>query len=505
MDLLDNIRAFIRMELPSDKLKEIISDVPNEQDCVVPLEDWIVLYEKMLNSDMVVDEFFDCFMKAYFSLTEDSGIYIFPENQSEIDGLKSGNYFIEDMNILVSWDFYDEYQGMSLKDALLEYDFVKEAYECCKANINKPFSEHIFPKSAKQKYIQFLNDALKGKSQEELDLYRRFVEELCEVDDVIALECKGYGCYGGDEAYECDWVTSRDCMLRLLNVNPSEKRKAVYANTLGYIYYYGRCNDKIPEYEKAFQMYSIGAAGGMIESMYKLADMYLGGKGVPQNSLAGENIIQWIYNHHYKDFLWGDGGKIADLALRIGSLEAEKGHDRWALFYLTQADYAIRKRMPEGHYGDQKVFRSIQEQLEKARDVPYYQADRKSISGKRPVAIDNAFSGNYIVKIQLKPLKSSLKIIAVRRPKPSKWKAKLIEVAFPEYGYYNLQDSIIEKASGNIEYTTASGDPEFYAERMEFDSETRTLSFFLLDEVVATVQADKFSFRFLKIDYNVNG
>lgn len=233
MELIESIRAFIRMELSSEELTEVLSNVHEERDCTVPLEDWMALYEKMSKLEITVDAFYDRFLKAYFYLTEDSGIYIFPEPESEIDMLRSGGYFINDMNIMVSWDFYDEYQGMSMKEAMAEYDFVKEAYDCCKCNIGKPFSDQQFPAMAKQDYIQCLNDHLKGKSEEEINLYRKFVEELCARDNVDALECKGYGCYGGDEAFECDWVTSRDCMLRLLEVNPSDKRKAVYANTLG--------------------------------------------------------------------------------------------------------------------------------------------------------------------------------------------------------------------------------------------------------------------------------
>ena len=56
---------------------------------------------------------------------------------------------------------------------------------------------------------------------------------------------------------------------------------------IGYIYYYGRCWDGQPQYDEAFRYFSVGAAGGIYESRYKLADMFAKGYGVVQN----KNII----------------------------------------------------------------------------------------------------------------------------------------------------------------------------------------------------------------------
>lgn len=99
-------------------------------------------------------------------------------------------------------------------------------------------------------------ETLQMMDEESLAKARRYTEELCREDNVFALRLKGYACYGGNRLYECDWTAARDCMLRLRELADD----AEYANTLGYIYYYGRCNGGEPEYEKAFPQLSIPPA-----------------------------------------------------------------------------------------------------------------------------------------------------------------------------------------------------------------------------------------------------
>ena len=112
-------------------------------------------------------------------------------------------------------------------------------------------------------------------SKSKKEVVKRIVDEECENEDLSAMYIKGYGCYGGDHIYDCDWEESRRLITKLFE----KTENPTYANTLGYIYYYGRCNKGVPEYDKAFQYFSIGATHGVMESMYKQADMYLSGKG----------------------------------------------------------------------------------------------------------------------------------------------------------------------------------------------------------------------------------
>ena len=139
------------------------------------------------------------------------------------------------------------------------------------------------------------------------------------------------------------------------------------ANTLGYMYYYGRCTDGVPEYDKAFYYFSIGAAGWYYESRYKLADMYRHGYGVAKNPKVVWSIIWELYEEQLKKIRRGEfGSNFADVALRAGNIWKE-GINCYAspdnaYFYYLQAQYAIRMRMlAEDNYGDQKVAAGIEQ------------------------------------------------------------------------------------------------------------------------------------------------
>lgn len=232
-------------------------------------------------------------------------------------------------------------------------------------NERRPVLERDYTDEEKAYYLENMwkDETVRFASDTERTLYRKFAEELCEKENVTALRCKGYGCYGGDAAYDCDWNTSLECMQKLLELTG----EAGYANTLGYIYYYGRCWNGEPQYEQAFRYFSIGAAGGWFESRYKLADMFVHGYAVPKNPEIACEIVAELYSENLKRFLKGDPCKFADVALRMGSYE-ESGYRgtsnaRLAYIYYLQAAFAIRQRAKLHWYGDAKVAEGISKAL----------------------------------------------------------------------------------------------------------------------------------------------
>ena len=160
------------------------------------------------------------------------------------------------------------------------------------------------------------DENLRMMDEETLAKARRYTEELCREDNVFALRLKGYACYGGNRLYECDWTAARDCMLRLRELADD----AEYANTLGYIYYYGRCNGGEPEYEKAFPQFSYAAANGLFEAIYKLGDLYSHGYGCRKSEETAQNLYHMVYNETKKKFLRGYDASFADAALRLGKV-----------------------------------------------------------------------------------------------------------------------------------------------------------------------------------------
>lgn len=195
---------------------------------------------------------------------------------------------------------------------------------------------------------------------------RQAVDGLCARDNPAALEYKAYACYGGNAVYPCDWPASRDCLLRLLALDTvSDEDKCGFANTLGYIACYGRCDDGRPQYPEAAKYFTMGALGGHYESLYKLADLYLRGLGVEKNTGIAVSLTTQVYTECREALLQGeDATKFADAALRMDGLCESgllEGGTREALRFYLEADCAIRLRLCAGDFfGDAVVFSAIQ-------------------------------------------------------------------------------------------------------------------------------------------------
>ena len=222
--------------------------------------------------------------------------------------------------------------------------------------------------TVKEEYIRYYDrpEVLEKASEAEILLYVLYVDELCARKNVTALQAKAYACYGGNRAYACSWTRARDLLMELMQLDDAPG----YANSLGYIYYYGRTNNGRPEYARAFYYFSIGAAGGMIESRYKIADMFRGGYGVPKNERIANRLINELYAENLPlmmDQVWDC--KFADIALRLGLIHRDgTGTEKMplaALFFLLQARFAIRRRREAAqYYGDEEVEKNIERALE---------------------------------------------------------------------------------------------------------------------------------------------
>ena len=202
-------------------------------------------------------------------------------------------------------------------------------------------------------------------TEEELQQYYELVEEGIAKDWICALEVKGYGCYGGNDLYECDWDEAFRCINRLAELTGN----ACYYNTLGYIYYYGRCNGGVPQYDEAFKCFAIGSACGYFESTYKLADMFEHGYGVPQNYHACHSLTTRHYHETRERFCKGEyGTNFCDVSLRVGGLY-EKGIDEdvdliAAYTYYLEAKAASDLRLMTGDgYGDDRVAQRIDDAI----------------------------------------------------------------------------------------------------------------------------------------------
>ncbi len=241
---------------------------------------------------------------------------------------------------------------------------------------NKPLSQRRYPDYCKAQLLSALSDdsALENASEDEAVLYKCFAEELCEKGIKEGLNAVGYGCYGGNRVFPCDWKKSEECMLRLIDTVDGMPDRAFYANTLGYIYYYGRTTDGKPDYEKAYKYFSLAAFNGIYEAEYKVADMYKNGYYVPKCIETAKGIVAGLYDRNLEFIQCGQFNcKFADIALRMGGFFENEdddfdGNSAMMLKYYYEASFAIRMRMIEtDYYGDTKVFDAIEKALGDAK------------------------------------------------------------------------------------------------------------------------------------------
>ena len=364
------------------------------------------------------------------------------------------------------------------------------------ANRGKPLSETDFSDEEKEGYIQQFNDDenLKKASDVELALCRRFVDELIPKDSGFALYLLGYSTYGGNVLYGCDWKTSRDCMIRLYDKtgNPT------FANTLGYIYYYGRCTGGVPEYEKAFKEFAISAANGLHEGMYKIADMFLHGYACRKSESAAKFLYETVYEDCYNQFLRGQEGAFADAALRMGNvylkgIGGEKDPEA-AYYYFLQAGYAAKRRAARSDFfGDVNVIMGIKNSLEKTRkELPDdYFSDH--ISLERPRIFEYVIEKGYRGQITVERREDGKATVRVTRcPMRGQERPEPLLITYTPIDFCELADGL--ELEG-INLKTSFGDfPEvgFRYDSVEWNETDKRLDLYYDFDPVGWISCDEY-------------
>ena len=154
-------------------------------------------------------------------------------------------------------------------------------------------------------YIKFIRDVLDEKEYKddetvfELDTYSLVLQSICyetwrgrkisqkceefyrihlqvnaNENDARSMRTLGYEYYEGTNGFPLDMEKSLYWLEKYFEATGDPD----VARTIGYIYYYGRTTDGVPQGDKAFQYFAIGhIAGHYYEATYKLADCYLKG------------------------------------------------------------------------------------------------------------------------------------------------------------------------------------------------------------------------------------
>ena len=265
----------------------------------------------------------------------------------------------------------------SLEDLIAEIESFKKEE-------GKPLCERTFTTQEMEDFLAVWDmDKVEREATPEIRaLYVRFVNALADAGDPAGLYQKAYACYGnGSAGFSQDWAASRDCLLKLEKIAPDPG----YANTLGYIYYYGRTTDGVPDYQEAFKWFSIGAAGGIIESRYKLADMFVRGRACPKDPQTAHSIVAELFNDSAIPFSHGQAEtKFADVCLREAGLLCDGTgciaypDDAYALALLAKCAIRMR-RLAADWYGDASVERNIDDMISELQPKTAYAEAQEEI------------------------------------------------------------------------------------------------------------------------------
>ena len=386
----------------------------------------------------------------------------------------------------------------------LDIDLILHDIELMKQDNFEDITPELWDEVREDSVLSNIEDNRLGELNEQtINWYRKAVEAACEKGDTAALEAKVYSFYGGNRMYECDWNKAEKMFKEMMdNQNICGVRKAKYANSLGYIYYYGRTTEGKPDYDLAFKYFSIGAFNGYYESCYKLADMFQSGKGTIKNDTAAFNLIKWVLGESREDYLRGNHSNFADAALRMGSM-FEKGivveqNDLEALTFYLLAKDAINKRMEnEDNYGDEKVAMAIDEALKRVEEKAPYEA-KQSLNSKDPFIFESLLQEEYSARFEVKKTNNKITISGRRIPLSDEDTPLPVMVVVPESRHVELCN-VITYHLNKVSKLSVPKNNHFIADDIlatERKDGKMTVDFILNNELVATIIAESYTFKF---------
>ncbi|MGI6608059.1 MAG: tetratricopeptide repeat protein [Erysipelotrichaceae bacterium] len=410
--------VFAGQDYEDDEMEKMLKDFEYVEEYTPNLDDMIALLMNLKVKYATLEDFKrwkivinimlkECYLNEFEISEYNIDRWLFKNNGDVVEFVFSCLYSSKEEN--------DEL-GDELLDDLFDLDSLIKEIQLVKENYEKELTDREYSDQAMRNFLLAVteNNLIPQLVYPYNDIYKKFVEILVEKDDNVGLDALGHSVCGGNELFECDWKKAQTIFEKLYARTGSPE----YANTLGYIYYFGWANNGVAQDDLAFKYFSIGAAAGNYESLYKLADMFIAGRGVVKNKEIGINIYYDIFNENKEIFEAGFYDcKFADIAYRVGStyLDGEESQYIPAYFYFLMAEFAIEKRiMNYDVYGDDKVKKSIREAIEKCQEklqIPL----RKSVFVPEPFVVRELLANDYHVDVKYKKLKNNKAKITFKR------------------------------------------------------------------------------------------
>lgn len=331
-------------------------------------------------------------------------------------------------------DYFEYVELLYLNDILdnLKDDADFESYlndiKVHNAEKNKHFFDRNLSNFEKIHYMNYFEQKCHDSIDFNKDFYNRNLEDLMKQRNLEAITIYAYMFYGNcgeDFGYHEDYKKCEELLLSIIDNLPDVDKPTV-ANTLGYIYYYGRVNNGIGEYEKAFNFFSLAHACGVYEATYKLSDMYLKGKGVIKSELAAYHLVNRLYGElEYRFYYKHEITNFPDILIRMANFYKNGiyvNQNKYLAFeYFLMAKYTLELRMKESNFFGNY---SLENRINK--DILELKEELDIITNPHKINLDYCYSSivefmDSPLLVNLKPLKSEYKLTFTRTDKIKKF------------------------------------------------------------------------------------
>lgn len=513
-----NIKAKVPYELKAEDISQALTNINKSEDCLEKFKEWFWVIMNIFYEDLNIEN------RVREDFMSDA-----PENDDEIFAVAYGmaerlywgleerfSYKEEEEKYTVNFDHTVNWERHNSEETALEKnayrtvcDDIISRVDSYVHNKDLPKEEWIYSSYQKKHIISGYesDDSLEDATDEALKLYRKFVRDLEEEGDIQALKVLAWGYYDGNEAFLQNWYLAEKYLLKLY----LKSGDPYAANSLGYIYYYGRTNNGIPDYKKAFQYYCVGALAGIDESIYKAGDMLIYGRGIPKNIDMGLNMLIEGYRDSLARFCDGDFEcKFADYALRMGNVCRDNlvynMSSRDAYKFYLEAELAIKKRREKIHYiGDGTVEIRIKNELKRIRESTDIDPDAKELKADFPIYINQIYEDRFPVKVTLK-IKKGAKTgtLKIERYRFGNEIGRLFTgeqdfehifhvtqtlLSFPELSWAELTSEITYHLEGVVVAQKSEKGTFFFSDGFRRNENTNALEFFYQGELVSAVEA----------------
>lgn len=245
------------------------------------------------------------------------------------------------------------------------YDVIAQFNE----NLSLPFIDRYTKKEEIFKILNVMYECEYDEDEQMNEAFKYYLDMEVFNDDLRIIEIKAYTYYEGFGLIKQDFNQSLH-YLEILFKNGNN----FAANSMGYIYYYGRVNNGVPQYDLAYKYFTQAALAGIDEAIMKTSDMIKNGYYVDKNPGLAFTMISDLAVKSEKAFEENKPNKYADLCLRLSSffefgLPDEEPIYHLAKIYALRAMGAIMVREEEyPMYGDSTVKKSIDKSLRRLND-----------------------------------------------------------------------------------------------------------------------------------------